>query len=249
VEKATGAPVGFAGPVGFSGKILVDRDASSISDAITGANEKDQHLRHVQFGRDFEGEVVNVRDVVDGDLCPRCGASLGLYRGIEAGHIFLLGTRYTAQMGADYLDDSGKKHDIVMGCYGIGISRLVAAAVEQAHDDNGILWPMSIAPYQIHIVQLGQSDAVVDAVANLERELEAKGVEVLVDDRDERPGSKFKDADLMGIPLRVTVGERGLKTSQVELKPRRETNPKNATLDDLDKEASDFAKLVDSALQ
>jgi prolyl-tRNA synthetase len=152
-------------------------------------------------------------------------------------------------MGADYLDDSGKKHDIVMGCYGIGISRLVAAAVEQAHDDNGILWPMSIAPYQIHIVQLGQSDAVVDAVANLERELEAKGVEVLVDDRDERPGSKFKDADLMGIPLRVTVGERGLKTSQVELKPRRETNPKNATLVDLDKAASEFAKLVDSALQ
>jgi len=248
VQEATGAPVGFAGPVGFSGKILVDRDASSISDAITGANEKDQHLRHVQYGRDYQGEIVNVRDVVDGDLCPSCGASLGLYRGIEAGHIFLLGTRYTAQMGADYLDDNGKKHDIVMGCYGIGISRLVAAAVEQSHDDNGILWPMSIAPYQIHLVQLGQSEAVVEAVAKLERELEAKGIEVLVDDRDERPGSKFKDADLMGLPLRVTVGERGLKTGQVELKPRSETNPKNSTLIDLDGAASELFDLVHKAL-
>lgn len=228
VEKATGAKLGFAGPVGFSGRVLVDPDAAAVDDGITGANETDHHLRHVRMGRDFQGEVKPLRMVMAGDACPSCGAGLAIYRGIEAGHIFVLGTHYTAKMNAVYLDEQGNKRPIVMGCYGIGISRLVAAIVEQHNDDNGILWPASVAPYPVHIVQLGAAQEVVDAVARLERELTAAGLEPLVDDRDERPGVKFKDADLIGMPLRITVGERGLKDGNVELKPRTETNPKNA---------------------
>lgn len=228
VVQATGAQVGFAGPVGFSGRVVIDPDAAAVDDGITGANETDYHLRHVRFGRDFQAEVQPVRMVMAGDPCPSCGAALAIYRGIEGGHIFVLGTHYTAQMNAMYLDEQGNERPIVMGCYGIGISRLVAAIVEQHNDDNGIRWPAAVAPYPVHIVQLGTSQEVVDAVARLEQELTAAGLEPLVDDRDERPGVKFKDADLIGLPLRITVGERGLKDGNVELKPRTEPNPKNA---------------------
>lgn len=230
VKRATGAAVGFAGPVGFSGKLLVDRDAAAVRDAITGANETDQHLVHVQHGRDFEGQVADLRSVQDGDVCPECGGKLSLYRGIEAGHIFLLGTHYSTKMGASYLDEKGEHRTLVMGCYGIGISRLVAAAVEQHHDADGIRWPLAIAPYHVQIVQLGSEPAVVETVARLESELEARGIDVLIDDRDERPGVKFKDADLIGIPLRLTVGAKSLEKGGVELKPRSERDPKKAEL-------------------
>jgi prolyl-tRNA synthetase len=182
------------------------------------------------MGRDFEAEVHALRSVQAGDACPSCGGKLGLYRGIEAGHIFLLGTHYTQQMGATFIDDAGTNRPIVMGSYGIGISRLVAAAVEQHNDEMGVRWPMSIAPYQVHIVQIGSTEAVVEAVAKLERDLESAGLEVLIDDRDDRPGKKFKDADLIGIPLRVTVGDRALAQGQVEFKPRSEADPKKAQL-------------------
>jgi prolyl-tRNA synthetase len=228
VEKATGAAVGFAGPVGFKGRILIDRDAANVSDGVSGANESDYHLVHVQRGRDFEAEVADLRSAVDGDPCPSCGKPLKIYRGIEAGHIFLLGTHYTSKMQATYLDEKGEQQLIVMGCYGIGVSRLVATAVEQNFDDNGIRWPISIAPYSIHIVQVGAEPEVSAAVARLETELERAGLEVLIDDRDERPGVKFKDADLIGIPLRVTVGAKGLKNGSVEFKPRSEPDPKKA---------------------
>ena len=230
VVKTTGAKIGFAGPVGFKGRVVIDVDAASITDAVTGANETDYHLLHVQHGRDFQAQVVSVRQVVDGDLCPNCGASLKLYRGIEAGHIFLLGTHYTSKMSATYLDVKGENQTIVMGCYGIGVSRLVAAAIEQHHDDNGIIWPISIAPYQVHLVQLGVEPEVVAEVARIEQELEAAGIEVLVDDREDRPGVKFKDADLIGIPLRATVGARGLKSGQIEFKLRSEADPKKVEL-------------------
>ncbi|HEY3495678.1 MAG TPA: proline--tRNA ligase [Polyangiaceae bacterium] len=230
VEKATGAAVGFAGPVEFRGRVIVDRDAASVHDAVTGANATDYHLLHVEHGRDFSGETAEIRSVRAGDACPSCGAPLAVYRGIEAGHIFRLGTRYTAQMGGKYLDESGKEQTIVMGCYGIGVSRLVATVVEQYHDDNGIRWPMSLAPYQVHIVPLGQDAEVVEATAILEHGLEQAGIEVLVDDREERPGVKFKDADLVGIPLRVTIGAKSLKNGVVELKPRSEPDPKKAEL-------------------
>lgn len=230
VLRATGAPSGFAGPVGFKGKVLVDRDAAAVVDGITGANAPDAHLLHVVFGRDYEGTVAALRSVQEGDICPTCGARLSLYRGIEAGHIFLLGTHYSKKMGASYLDEKGEQQTLVMGCYGIGVSRLIATAIEQHNDANGILWPMSIAPYQVHVVQLGQEPEVQEAVAKLERELEARGLEVLIDDRDERPGVKFKDADLVGIPLRVTIGAKALAKGGIELKERRETDPKKAEL-------------------
>jgi prolyl-tRNA synthetase len=230
VAKATGAAVGFAGPVGFKGRVIIDRDAASVRDAVTGANESDYHLTHVSVGRDFEADSAQIRQVLAGDRCPSCGAELDGYRGIEAGHIFLLGTRYTAAMGAKYLDETGKEQTIVMGCYGIGVSRLVATVIEQHNDQNGIRWPMSLAPFQVQVVALGESPEVKAAVAQIETGLEQAGIEVLVDDREERPGVKFKDADLVGVPLRVTVGEKGLKTGQVELKPRSEPDPKKVEL-------------------
>jgi prolyl-tRNA synthetase len=230
VEKATGAAVGFAGPVGFKGRVLVDHDAAAVSDAVTGANETDHHLKHVSRGRDYQGEVADLRNVVEGDACPVCGGALKLYRGIEAGHIFLLGTRYSTAMGANYLAEDGNQRPLVMGCYGIGVSRLIATVIEQHHDENGISWPMNVAPYQVHVVQVGEDAEVVAAVAELERGLEAAGIEVLIDDREERPGVKFKDADLIGIPLRVTVGAKSLKAGNIELKPRTEPDPKKAEL-------------------
>jgi prolyl-tRNA synthetase len=164
-------------------------------------------------------------------VCLECGGALRRFRGIEAGHIFVLGTHYSAKMGATFLDQEQKKKPLVMGCYGVGVSRLVAAAVEQHHDDFGITWPISVAPYQVHLTQLGEGEEVERWVADIERGLEAKGIEVLVDDREERPGVKFKDADLIGIPLRVTVGERGLKSGVFELKRRGEKDAKSLPLD------------------
>ncbi len=228
VQEATRAPVGFAGPVGFSGTVVVDNAASQVPDGVCGGNERDVHLMHVVFGRDYQAKVADIRSAVDGDTCVECGAKLQRFRGIEAGHIFVLGTHYSQKMGATYLDQDQKKRTLVMGCYGIGVSRLVAAAVEQHHDDFGIAWPISVAPYQVHLVQLGDGEAVSAAVAELERSLEAAGLEVLVDDRDERPGVKFKDADLIGIPLRVTVGDRGLDKGVVELKRRTVKDSQNA---------------------
>jgi prolyl-tRNA synthetase len=228
VEKATGAAVGFAGAPGFPGKVIIDRDAASVRDAVTGANATDYHQKHVAVGRDFKAETAEIRNVLPGDACPSCGGRLELYRGIEAGHIFLLGTRYSEAMQAKYLDESGTAKIIVMGCYGIGVSRLVATVVEQHHDENGIRWPMAVAPYQVHVVPIGDGQAVAEATRAIESGLESAGIEVLVDDRDERPGVKFKDADLVGIPLRVTVGDKGLKNGQVELKPRSEPDPKKA---------------------
>ncbi|MBN2195061.1 MAG: proline--tRNA ligase [Polyangiaceae bacterium] len=248
IEKATGAAVGFAGPVGFSGRLLVDRDAAAVRDAITGANATDAHFVHVVRGRDYEGEVVDLRNVREGDACPRCGASLRLYRGIEAGHIFLLGTHYTAKMGATYLDEKGENKHLVMGCYGIGVSRLVATAIEQHHDDNGIRWPISIAPYHVHIVALGTEPSVKSVVDKLERELEARGIDVLVDDRDDRPGVKFKDADLVGVPFRVTVGAKSLERGGVELKARTEPDPKRSELIPREGAAEAIAARVRSAL-
>ena len=231
VQKATGAAVGFAGPVGFKGKILIDRAAAAVKNAVTGANETDQHFTGVNRGRDFEADVVDIRLATDGDGCPNCDAGkLKSYRGIEGGHIFILGTRYSAQMGATFADDKQDKHPIVMGCYGIGVSRLVATTIEQHHDNDGIRWPASIAPYHVHMVTIGADDAVQSAAKKLYADLEAAGVEVLWDDRDERPGVKFKDADLLGMPIRVTLGAKALANGNVELKPRTEPDPKKAEL-------------------
>ncbi len=231
IRKVTGARTGFAGPIGFSGRILIDRDAAVIHAGIAGANEDDHHFVDIERGRDFEGEVADLRSVIQGDRCPRCeNGLLSLFRGIEGGHIFVLGTHYSSKMKAHFLDETGKERPVVMGCYGIGVSRLVATTVEQHNDADGILWPMAVAPYQVHVVNAGPDPKVFEAAEALVGEIEALGIEVLWDDRAERPGVKFKDADLVGIPLRVTVGSKGLAQGVVELKPRTEKDPKKAEL-------------------
>jgi prolyl-tRNA synthetase len=233
VRDATGADVGFAGPVGFRGEVLVDRAAAAVGDGVTGANETDHHLLHVRFGRDFEGRVEDLRLVADGDPCPKCGGRLSLYRGIEGGHVFVLGTHYSAKMGATFLDEKGESRPIVMGCYGIGVSRLMAAAVEQYNDDNGMKWPMPIAPFHALVTPLGKEDAIREEGERIYRSLLDEGVDVLLDDRDERPGVKFKDADLLGIPIRVTIGKRGLESREAEVKLRTEKDPTMVPLGEL----------------
>ncbi|MBX3183419.1 MAG: proline--tRNA ligase [Polyangiaceae bacterium] len=244
VRRVTGAEVGFAGPVGFQGRVVVDRDAASVKGGVAGANESGFHLLHVTHGRDYQGDVMIIRAATDGDACPSCAAPLKLYRGVEAGHIFILGTHYSAKMGATFLDEKQEKRPLVMGCYGIGVSRLVAAAIEQHHDKDGIRWPMSMAPYHVHLTQLGAEPEVVEAVAELTQALERAGVEVLVDDRSERPGAKFKDADLIGVPLRVTIGARSLQAGGVEIKRRDNPDPKSAELVPLAEASARLTALV-----
>ncbi|MFO0660476.1 MAG: proline--tRNA ligase [Polyangiaceae bacterium] len=249
VKKSTGADVGYAGPVGFKGRVLIDRDASVVANAIAGANDTGFHIKNVNLGRDFTAEIVDLRNVVDGDVSPDGKGKLKVYRGIEAGHIFILGTHYTEKMGARYLGEDGHEHPIVMGCYGIGVSRLAAAAVEQHHDDAGILWPMPIAPYHVHIVTLGKEPEVAQAASELEQALSSQGIEVLWDDRNESAGVKFKDADLLGIPLRITIGAKGLKAGIVELKKRADRDPKSFESIPVAEAATRVAARVQEALQ
>lgn len=223
VEKVTGAPVGFAGPVGLSGvRILADPEATQVVNAVVGANQSDAHLINVNYGWDYQADaVLDLHNVAAGDPCPRCGAPLKTTRGIEVGHVFKLGTKYSEALHATFLGEDGEEHFIVMGSYGIGIPRTMAAAVEQNHDADGIIWPIPLAPYHVIIVPVNYAVSEQRALAEaLYRELTAAGVEVLIDDRDERAGVKFKDADLMGFPFRITVGPRTLKEGRVELRRR-----------------------------
>ena len=228
VWKATGAKTGFAGPVNMTIPIFVDHDAAAVQGGVTGANKTGFHFKDVWFGRDYAATSVgSIRSVASGDPCPNCGERLSSYKGIEAGHIFILGTKYSAQMGATFLDEAQQKKPIVMGCYGIGVSRLVATAIEQHNDAEGMRWPMSLAPFHVHLVTIGKDDAVNAAAKSLHDALAERGIDVLWDDRDERPGVKFKDADLIGIPLRVTIGGKSLAAGNIEMKPRTESDPRN----------------------
>lgn len=225
VHKVTGAPVGFAGPIGLdSVRIVADAALQAMQTAVTGANEADTHLLDVCPARDLPEETsfADLRQAQDGECCPRCEKGLyRIHRGIEAGQVFFLGPKYSEALGATFLDRQGKEQPLEMGCYGIGVSRTLAAAVEQSHDENGIIWPMPLAPFTVQIVPTKmKDDAVREAADALYEELCAGGVEVLLDDRDERPGVKFKDADLMGTPLRVTIGPRGLEKGIVEVRAR-----------------------------
>ena len=222
VQKVTGAPSGFAGPVGLKIRLVADLEVQGMADFITGANEKDAHFTGVNLNRDFTVDTfADLRQAIGGDPCPRCEGKLEIWRGIEVGHVFKLGTKYSEAMGATVLDDQGKDRVLVMGCYGIGIGRTVASAIEQNHDENGIIFPLPIAPFQVVVTMVNPNDDEVRAAAEaLYNDLRQAGVDVLLDDRDERPGSKFKDADLIGIPLRVTVGARGLKEGALELQER-----------------------------
>jgi prolyl-tRNA synthetase len=202
-----------------------------VPSGVAGANETDHHVKNVRFGRDYDAPVADIRLAAAGDGCPRCdGGTLAAYKGIEAGHIFILGTKYSQAMNATYLDEKQQKVTLVMGCYGIGVSRLVATTIEQHNDAEGLRWPMAVAPYHVHLVTIGKEDNVLAAARELHDSLEKQGVEVLWDDRDERPGVKFKDADLIGIPIRVTLGARALAAGNVEVKPRTEPDPKKAEL-------------------
>ncbi len=226
VERATGAPVGFAGPVGLAADLPLygDLSARPLARFACGANKGDAHLVNVDWGRDAEpGEWVDVMLVTGGDPCPRSGEPLELSRGIEVGHIFKLGPKYSESMGCNYLDDQGRDNPMIMGCYGLGIGRSVATAIEQGHDAHGIIWPRPLAPFEVLLLALNpQNEEVAAAAEKLYGELEGAGVEVLFDDRPERPGVKFNDADLIGIPVRVVIGQRGLAEGNVEVSLRRD---------------------------
>ncbi len=233
IQAQTGGPLGFSGPVGLKLRIVADLALRGGANLVTGANRRDAHLINVNPGRDFRPDAeADIRMAVPGDPCPRCGGKLGMTQGIEVGHVFKLGTRYSVKMNAAYLDEKGQLRPMVMGCYGIGVNRILAAAVENHHDEQGILWPREIAPYQAQIVTIDhKKPEIVKAGQALHDRLEAAGLEVLWDDRDAAPGVKFADADLIGIPVRVTIGKRTLEAGTVDVRTRLRKEQASVALD------------------
>jgi len=224
IKMATGAPVGFSGPVGLKNvKIIADRSVPGIHDGVTGANKEDAHITHVKYGRDYKADVVDdLRLAEEGDFCPSCdGGKLVMTRGIEVGHIFKLGTKYSEKMKATYLDESGRETVCVMGCYGIGVGRTAAATIEQSSDKDGIIWPAGIAPYHVVVAPVNFSEPEQREVAvEIYESLFESGIEVLLDDREGRIGARLKDIDLIGIPVKIIIGPKGLKENKVEIKLR-----------------------------
>jgi prolyl-tRNA synthetase len=222
----TNSLLGFAGPVGHkSVKIIADLSVVKILNAVAGSNKKGYHFKNVNYNRDYNADIVaDIRKVTHGDICPKCKKKdLRFSRGIEVGHAFKLGTKYSKSMNATYLDTNGKENFIVMGCYGIGVTRILAATIEQSHDDNGIVWTDNMAPFNVVVIPVNYADVKIkEATDKLYKELTSEGIDVLVDDRDKRVGIKFKDADLIGIPYRITIGEKNLEKGHVELKARRD---------------------------
>jgi prolyl-tRNA synthetase len=245
VVRLTGAPVGFAGPVGLNNlPLIVDHSITGMNDAVTGALAKDLHYKHVAYGRDFEPWMIeDIRTVKAGDGCSLCGGELYTKMGNELGHIFKLGYKYTRSMNVSYLDENGKTQMPTMGCYGIGVDRTLASVIEEHHDETGIVWPASVAPYHVIIIPIKYDGAVKEAADRLAAELSKAGIEVLLDDRNERPGVKFNDADLTGIPYRVVIGDKGLmqEVPQAEIKRRCE---KENRMINLDKVAAELAEKI-----
>jgi prolyl-tRNA synthetase len=221
VYAVTTAAVGFAGPIGIKADyLLVDNEVAIMNNIIVGANHSGFHFENANYGRDFEGTVGDFRKVVEGDKCPKCGKPLTIARGIEVGHIFKLGTKYSESMGATFIDENSQSKPLIMGCYGIGINRTMASIIEQNNDENGIVWPLSVAPYKVIVIPVAVKDAEQMRIASeLYESLRSLGIDVIIDDRDERAGVKFKDADLIGIPMRITVGKK-INEGLVELKLR-----------------------------
>jgi prolyl-tRNA synthetase len=227
IHKATACAPGFTGPIGLSIPVYFDHAVRQMSDFVCGANEKDYHLRGVNFGRDLEmPATVDLRNVVDGDPVPGGKGTLSIARGIEVGHIFQLGTQYSEAMSATVQDQDGTDTPMTMGCYGIGVTRIVGAAIEQNHDDKGIIWPEPIAPFDVVLIPINmhRSEALRVAAETLYAELESMGLSVLFDDRDARPGVKFADAELIGIPHRLVISDRGLESGELEYRHRRDTD-------------------------
>jgi prolyl-tRNA synthetase len=236
VKEVTGAPVGFAGPVGLKIPVYVDDEVAAMNDFVVGANAADAHTVGVNVGRDFQPTATgDYRQAAPGDACPRCdGGHFKGYKGVEVGHVFYLGQKYSKPMGVTFLDVDGKEKAADMGCYGIGVTRIVAAAIEQNHDKDGIVWPVPLAPYEVAVLELQQDDDNVIATAKqIYEELQKAGIDVLYDDRDERAGVKFKDADLIGIPYRIAVGKKGIADGIVELKLRKGTEVRKVKIDEI----------------
>ncbi|MGR3304112.1 MAG: proline--tRNA ligase [Candidatus Scalindua sp.] len=222
VAKLTNSPVGFAGPIGLKTQVIADQAVSMMKNCVVGGNKADTHIINANQERDFKiDKVTDIRYVTEGDRCPKCNDALDISHGIELGHVFKLGTRYSDSLGAKFLDKNGKEQSIIMGSYGIGVNRILAATIEKSHDSNGIIWPLPLAPYAVLIVSINIKDGIImNTATKIYDELCEEGIEVLLDDRDQRPGFKFKDADLIGIPIRITVGKRFKETGELEIKLR-----------------------------
>ena len=224
IEKWTGGPAGYSGPIGLTGiEVIADFSVESAVDCVVGANERDRHYLHASVGRDFTVDrFADIRNMVAGDSCPSCGKPVVIHRGIEVGHVFMLGEKYSQKMKATFLNASGAEQFFVMGCYGIGVSRIMAACIEQNYDEKGMVWPTEVAPFAVHLIPLqDKKEKVVSTAETLYRSLTDAGVETLLDDRQERAGIKFNDADLIGIPYQVIIGEKNLMNGMVELKDRK----------------------------
>jgi prolyl-tRNA synthetase len=233
IREAFGADPGSIGPIGFDGEILAD-EALREGQFVAGANRTGRHLRGVEHGRDFEARFADIREPREGDTCPKCGGRLRFQTALEVGHIFKLGTHYTVPLDATFLDEDGTERPLVMGCYGIGPGRIMAAAVEQGYDENGIVWPRSLAPYEVEVVAIGAAGPeVVEIAERAGSDLDAEGLEVLLDDRDLRPGEKFADADLIGCPARITVGKKTLEDGKVDLLVRDGRTDERVAVDEL----------------
>ncbi|MCB9787385.1 MAG: proline--tRNA ligase [Deltaproteobacteria bacterium] len=248
VRSVTGAPTGFAGPVGLEVPVLADPEVMAMPAAVTGGNAADLHLRGVVPGVHFAAtRSVDIRMAEDGDRCPRCAGHLRAFRGIEVGHVFYLGTRYSEPMGCTFLDQEGKERPMEMGCYGIGVTRIMAAAIEQNHDERGIVWPLPLAPFQVIVIPLAKPEEPIwEAAESLYDQLRAQGVDVVFDDRRDRPGAKFADADLIGFPLQIVMGKRTFDAGQAELKDRASGETTLVALDDL---AAEVAARISAAPQ
>ncbi|MBN1391442.1 MAG: proline--tRNA ligase [Sedimentisphaerales bacterium] len=255
IEKVTGAKVGFAGPVGLSDKVskmIIDHAVAAMAVGVTGANKTDYHTKNVVPGRDFplEGDniiVADIRSAVEGDTYK--GKKLLFKKGIEVGQVFKLGTKYSTKLGCKFIDENGQEKPPLMGCYGIGINRIVASAIETGHDENGIIWPISIAPFEVIITSVNQDDEqVVEVSEKIYNQLNEKGIEVLWDDRDLRGGPKFKDADLIGIPVRITVGIKAVADGNIEIKLRNEPEKQTVSISDAVTKTIDIIKKLKQKL-
>ncbi len=233
IRAVTGAPTGFAGPVGIQCPIIADHDVPAVVNAVTGANAADMHLTGVNVGRDYAlATTSDLRMAVAGDPSPRGDGTLEVVHGIEVGHVFKLGTKYSVALNAEFLDEKEQRHPMIMGCYGIGVNRIVASLAETSFDENGLIWPLSIAPYEVVVIPLNVADPQVMSLAErFYAELQQAGVDVLLDDRDARPGFKFKDSDLIGFPLRLVIGGKGLQEGLAEIKWRTASEPEKVPID------------------
>ena len=254
IKQACNAPAGYLGPVGINADVTVvaDRTVANMANFVCGANDAGYHFTGVNWGRDLpEPLVLDIRNAVVGDPSPDGKGVVDICRGIEVGHVFQLGTRYSEAMGCTYLDQQGKAQPMVMGCYGIGVTRLLGAAIEQGHDERGIIWPISMAPFEVVICPMGydKSDAVKAACDQLHHELLAAGVDVILDDRNERPGAMFADWELIGAPFRVVIGDRGLANAEVEFKGRTDADSQNIPLADIKVKVIAAIQVAKNAIQ